>query len=165
MISKVSEAKNKIDYYVVDEKQSLDNRPFELNKFSRLHFMQNFKDVNSNIDIIHIGSTLQYIEDWKSLLEALNDRFKPAYFVFSDLLAGNIPTFVSHQIFYKKKIPHLFINFSEFSDFMVQKLSLKILFKTKFIRKILNQEEVFLNYSLPEKFRIDLSYNLVFARS
>ena len=116
------------------------------------------------MDIIHIGSTLQYIENWKNLLTTLNERYRPKYFVFSDLLAGDIPTFVSHQIFYEKKIPHLFINFSEFLRVLEDNLHLDLIFKTKFVRPILNQEDIFPNSDLPQKYRIDRPCNLVFLR-
>ena len=165
MISKAPESQNTVDYYVLDGKTSIDNRPKELNQFSKLHFMQDIDDINFHVDIIHIGSTLQYIEDWKGLLQSLADKFAPKYFVFSDFLAGDIPTFVSHQIFYEKKIPHIFFNLSDFCDFMTEKFSSSLLFRTKFIRSILNQEEVFPNFALPEKFRIDRACNLVFART
>ena len=43
-------------------------------------------------------------------------------------------------------------------------LCMNLLFKTKIIKSILNQEEVFPNFGLTEKYQIDKAYNLVFAR-
>jgi len=165
MIAKVPDSQSNVDYFVVDGKSSIDNRPTKLNQFSRLYFLQDFNDINSAVDIIHIGSTLQYIEGWQELLQSLVDKFRPKYFVFSDLLAGDVPTFVSHQIFYEKRIPHMFLNLSDFCDFMTKKFNMNLLFKTKFIRLILNQEEIFPNFALPEKYQIDRSCNLVFAHT
>lgn len=163
MVAKVPESQSKVDYYVIDGKSSIANRSTELNQFLNLHFLQDFNDMNFPVDIIHIGSTLQYIEDWKELLQSLVNKFAPRYFVFTDLMAGDIPTFVSHQIFYEKRIPHMFLNLTDFFDFMKETFSMNVLFKTKFIRSILNQEEVFPNFALPKEYRIDRTYNLVFA--
>lgn len=162
-ISKVPNSKNKIDYYVIDGKASIDNCPIELHQFTKLNFFSSLDNVNLEMDIIHIGSTLQYIEDWQNLLITLNQKYKPKYFVLSDLLAGTIPTFVSHQIFYDKKIPHIFFNIKEFENFMLYELKFNMLFKAKLIRNILGQEEILPNFALPSTHRIDRSLNLVFT--
>jgi len=161
-IGKVPEAKEKMHYYVVDGLKSIAGRPRALDQFNNLHFFDNLKEVPSSIDIIHIGSTLQYIETWQDFLTGLNDKFKPQYLVFSDLLAGDIPTFVSHQLFYEKRIPHLFLNWPFFKKF-VDDMGFSLIFSSQFIHKILNQEDVMPNFSLPEAYRIDRGRHAVFV--
>ncbi len=111
---------------------------------------------------MQIGSTLQYVNDWQKLLSMLVTSYKPAYFVFCDLLAGDIPTFVSHPIFCDKKIPHRFFNWNIFKQYMEDNCGFKVIFESKFIHKILVQEEVFPNFVLPELNQIVCALNAVF---
>src|SRR6185295_3697866 len=98
LLSALPEAVEKIRYHVVDGKASIDNRPHDLNQFSHLFFYDNTNEIDeSKIEVIHIGSTLQYIENWQDLLNFLNKRFKPNYYVFLDTMVGEVPNFVSHQ--------------------------------------------------------------------
>lgn len=160
IISKVPEAKGRLEYYVVDGKASIANRPSALNQFINLHFCSELDDLNIKADIIHIGSTLQYIEDWKGLLQSLVDKFKPKYFVFSDLAVGDIKTFITHQVFYEKRIPVRMMNVIEFINILT-KLSFCLMYKTYFETTILGHNEL-PNHSLPKDYRIKHSLNMVF---
>lgn len=162
MIAKIPESENKIDYYVIDGKASIDNRPDEINQFKKLYFLSDVNNVNKKIDIIHIGNTLQYIEDWKNLLLTLNNKFKPKYFVFSALLVGDIQTFVSHQIFYDKNIPVTMLNMNEFKN-VLQELFFENIYQTYFQVPILGYNEL-PNFALPENFRLKHSYNMIFRK-
>lgn len=164
LIAKVPEASNKVNYHIIETETTLQNLPLELSKFKRLQFSSDLEDFNTSFDIIHIGSTLQYIEDWQGILKRLTIQFNPSYFVFSDLQAGEVPTFVSHQIFYGKKIPHLFLNIKAFENYLKDDLEFELMFKTKFSRPIMGQEEIFPNQSLPETHRIDRPLNLFFIK-
>lgn len=161
VLSKVPEAEKTIQYVIVDGKSTLQNVPSFMRNFDNLVYCSDLQDVKGIFDVVHIGSTLQYIENWKELLQEFIEKFNPQYFVFSDLLAGDIPTFVSHQIFYEKKIPHLFVNIDEFCQFL-NTLRFTLLFKTKFVHPILCQEEVFPNFNLPKTHQMDRSVNVVF---
>jgi len=163
VLGKVPLAQEKIEYVIVDGETTLQNTPDFMKKFKNLHYHSNLDQVQRRFDVVHIGSTLQYIEDWQGLLGKLIRNYSPKYFIFSDLMVGNVPTFISHQIFYGKKIPHLFLNLGEFIEFL-QTLHFKTLFYSKFIHKILNQEEVFPDSALPKIHRLDRSMNLVFYR-
>lgn len=164
LISKVPKAKDDVTYYIVDGKKTLENIPADMKCFSNLSFHESLEDITQKVDILHIGSTLQYIENWKSLLNFLTEKFEAMYFVFSDLLAGDVPTFVSHQIFYDKKIPHIILNLEEFIDFFNKNLSFQLFYKTKYIHNILGQEGIFPNHGLPEHNRIDRAINAVFIK-
>ena len=112
------------------------------------------------VDIVHIGSSLQYIGDWKKKLEELV-AYKPRYFLFDDLHAGEIPTFVTLQNYYKSKIPCWFFNTKEVVSTM-KKLNFDLIFKAKqrisyfgVIRKIPME-------NLPKKYRIGDTMCLLF---
>ncbi len=128
-----------------------------------LHFHSSLDDVNRDVDIIHIGSTLQYIEDWKGLLTSLNEKYNPKYFVFSDLLAGDVPTFVSHQIFYDKKIA---INIYDLKDFkgVINYLSFILIYDSYFQTRILEQDNL-PNSALPDGYRLKHSRNMIFKNN
>lgn len=164
LISKLPNAKDSVNFLVVDGGKTLENIPEEMRAYANLSFYESLESLNDEVDILHIGSTLQYIEDWKGLLTFLIKKFNPNYFVFSDLLAGDIPTFVSHQIFYNKRIPHLFLNLEEFIGFFTEELGFQLSYKAKYIHPILNQEKIFPNYALPEKYRIDRTMNMYFTK-
>ena len=54
-------------------------------------------------DILHIGSSLQYIEHWKEILADLSD-YSPRYVLLSNIPAGDIPTFATAQNYHGSKI-------------------------------------------------------------
>lgn len=164
ILGKVPEAEEFLSYYIIENSALIEAKPEELSQYKNLKFFSNLSEIQETVDIVHIGSTLQYIEDWSDFLTKLNVIYKPQYFVFSDLMAGNVPTFVSHQIFYDKKIPHLFINIDSFINFIIKKMNMNLIFQSKFTRTYFNKTEDFLN-NLPEKYRIDRPYNLVFKKS
>ena len=166
LLSALPEAVEKIRYHVVDGKASIDNRPHDLNQFSHLFFYDNTNEIDeSKIEVIHIGSTLQYIENWQDLLNFLNKRFKPNYYVFSDTMVGEVPNFVSHQQYYDKKIPVQFLNEQLFMQFMLQHLKLRLLYKTKYQGTILGQNDIFPNQALPNQYQIDRTYHFIFSAS
>ncbi|KAB8028013.1 methyltransferase, TIGR04325 family [Fluviispira multicolorata] len=162
LIATVPDAMEKVEYYIVDAKKLIENRPRDLNIFKKLYFFTSIENIKENIDIIHIGSTLQYIDDWRNLLVMLNAKHSPYYYVFSDILAGNIPTFISHQIFYNKKIPIRQINIDEFRNF-VYSLSFKLIYLVDFQVPILGNYEL-PNSSLPENYRLKHSCNMIFKK-
>lgn len=56
------------------------------------------------------------------------------------------------------------LNIKEHIDFMESSLKMRLLFKSKFIKDILGQTEIFPNDSLPSKYKIDRSYHLGFCK-
>jgi putative methyltransferase (TIGR04325 family) len=149
-----------VDYHVVDRKIIIENIPQELNKFSNLHFFSDLNKITTKVNIIHIGSTLQYTENWQSILQILKNKFEPEYFVFSDLFVGEIPSFVSHQVYYDKKIPVKFINLTEFIETM-ELLGYRFIYKTLYQVPILGHD-VLPNAALPQEYRLKHSMNMIF---
>lgn len=163
LIEKVPNILDKLNYFIVENEATIQSIPIQLKKYNRLSFYKSNKDVVGDIDIVHIGSCLQYCSDWRGTLEALDKQSQPQYFVFSDLLAGHIRSFVSHQIFYDKKIPHWFLSYDDIVSEM-NRLDYELQYHSYYVHKILNQEEIFPNFGLPEECRIDRAMNLVFKR-
>ncbi|MFN7662606.1 MAG: methyltransferase, TIGR04325 family [Alphaproteobacteria bacterium] len=162
VIGKVPKAKHDVVYTIVDGESTLKNTPKFMENFQNLRYCYSLDQVQGNFDVLHIGSTLQYIEDWKGLLEKLISDYSPKYFVFSDLMVGDIPTFVSHQIFYEKRIPYLFLNIKEFKKFLAT-YNFNSIFCSLYKQTILGYK-IFPNFSLPKDHRITHTQNLVFMR-
>jgi putative methyltransferase (TIGR04325 family) len=160
LISKVPQAKERVIYHVLDSHSSVENRPVEMDQFKNLFFHTDLNNLTEKVDVIHIGSTLQYIKDWKGLLKNLVSTFKPEYFIFSDLFAGSIPTYVSHQVFYDKKIPVNLLNEEEFLDYVTDE-GYEVIFKCLFSANILGNEFLPM-FDLREDMRIKKTLNLVF---
>jgi hypothetical protein len=76
-------------------------------------FHQSLPERISAFDIVHMDSVLQYIEDYPLLLKTLCG-YKPEYFLFVRLSAGNIPTYVAKQMNVPGiSCPYRFINIDD----------------------------------------------------
>ncbi|MBI4031692.1 MAG: hypothetical protein HY370_08430, partial [Proteobacteria bacterium] len=113
-------------------------------------------------DIVHLGSTLQYIDDWRKLLTDLATQFQPDFFVLSDLLVGDMPSFVTAQNYYGQTIPARFINVGEFLDFWAEKMPYRLVYRSLY--QPLSSDDYFSQSGLPETHRIKKPCNLVFAK-
>ncbi len=164
LLAKLPEAKEKIYYLILENKGVIMNLPNEIKEHKNLSFYDSLSDIQLHIDIVHIGSCLQYIKDWKGILNTLGITFSPKYILLSDLLAGNIKSFVSHQIYYNKKIPHWFLNYNEVL-LQLKDLGYKKIYHSYFLSKILNQEQIFPNFNLPKDMQISRALNVVFEKN
>ena len=163
LISTVPQALKQVEYHVVDGHATIKNRPVFLNNYQNLHFYDHYQNISKiQVDILHIGSTLQYIETWASLLLDLTKNFNPSLIVLSDLMAGQIPSFVCHQNFYDKKIPVMMINIDEITD-LIESFGYKTIYRSHYLPTILGQHEL-PNSALPEKYRFKHPYNIVFQK-
>ncbi len=72
-----------------------------------------------SFDVIHLGSVLQYFEDWRADLAALCDAYTegPAWLVISDAMVGaEIESFVTRQTYYENELRMHFLNLGELLD-------------------------------------------------
>lgn len=81
----------------------------------RIRFETDLPPDSAEFDIVHVGSALQYIDDWKGLLHALA-RYGAPLLILDDVMAGPQPTYVTLQNYYGRKIPSWFWNVDEFLD-------------------------------------------------
>ncbi|EKD71001.1 MAG: hypothetical protein ACD_46C00301G0009 [uncultured bacterium] len=162
VIAKVPMASQDLMYCVIDNQVTLSHLPSEITAMKNLSFCTNLNTVNSTFDIVHVGSVLQYIDDWQNILHQLALISKAKFFVFCDLLAGNIPSFVTQQNYYGKKTPLRFLNNQEFAKYM-QTLGYHILYKTSYNpRQALGY---YPNTGLPETHRITKHENWIFLKN
>lgn len=114
-------------------------------------------------DIVHIGSALQYIRDWKRVLTDLVRRSRPRYFLFTDLPAGDIPTFASVQVYYGSKIPYWFFNVSDIVTVM-RSLGFVLHFRSAYEYRYLDTYRNVPVSNFPSQYRLPYSCNLLFVR-
>jgi putative methyltransferase (TIGR04325 family) len=75
-------------------------------------FRSAIDEVAGPIDVFHAGSSLQYVRDWRGLLDRVQ-HLGPRLLVLAGTLTGAIPTFASLQNYYGCKIPMWFVNQGE----------------------------------------------------
>ena len=111
-----------------------------------------------NADIVHINSALQYIEDYKGLLEQLSD-YRPRHILLVRLAAGEIPTFATMQKnFAGTKLPHWFFNIGEITQLLAAR-GYRLVYKRPAARSYA-QDGLPPEYRLPE----GRMSNLLFSR-
>ncbi len=117
----------------------------------------------NDFDIIHLGSSLQYIENWQYFLGRLC-KLTPMYIVFTDLLAGDINTFITIQNYYSSKIPVCFFNIDEIISVLNNK-HYNLIYKTIYLASIRGVEQKLPLKNFPKEFRIDHSLNCIFIKN
>lgn len=129
--------------------------------FDELHFHDSLDDAPARADIVHAGSSMQYIEDWKGMLARLL-RLKPRYLALSDLPAGDIPTFVSVQSYYDRGMRHWFWNLDEFVA-ELSGLGCRLLYRTRYEGSYLGRHGPYPMDNFQPEHRLGYASNLIFA--
>lgn len=128
-----------------------------------IFFYEDFSSLKSlTIDILHLGSCLQYVKNWKDLLSDLLS-LKPNYVLLTGLVSGDIETFVSVQNYYGSKIPVYFFSTAEVIKFL-ESFNLKLSFKSEYTQSYFGKEGDVPMNNFPEKLRIKKPLNLFFKR-
>jgi putative methyltransferase (TIGR04325 family) len=109
------------------------------NRFKKLKFVNDISKIKKSeiIDIVYLGSVLQYIFDLDNFLNLLSKlNFK--YLFLYDVMADKNPNFYSKQFFYGKKMTVKFYNLKYLFK-MFDKYKLKKIFITNIKRNIRNE--------------------------
>jgi putative methyltransferase (TIGR04325 family) len=112
---KMLSADQSIDFVIVENSAVCKAGQKFFKEDSRISFREDVPSPDDSYDIIHCGSSLHYVDDWKGLL----DRFallQPAYILFADLPAADNQSFVTTQMYYGQRIPVHFWNLDEFAS-------------------------------------------------
>lgn len=113
-------------------------------------------------DLVHSSSALQYIEDWKSLVRKWSS-YKSEYILLSDVLAGDIPTFVTLQNYYGSKIKSWFFNLDSLVS-VFNEMGYYLQMKTQVNGKRLDFEDTLPMKNFPETHRIEFTLHLLFHK-
>lgn len=129
------------------------NKPFFLGKLP-----QSAK----SYDIVHLASTIHYIDDWKKLLSRLS-RLSAEYLLLVDLPAGEIPTFVTIQNYYQSRIPVRFFNIKEIVK-AVEALGFGLIFKSAYQSTIFGIQQDLPMKNFAKKYWLKQTCNLLFKK-
>ncbi len=97
-----------IDYHVVELPGVSDAANQYFHDNSRINFTPDIP-IGLNFDIVYVRTALQYTMDWKQTICDLT-KLQPKYFILAHLSAGDIPTFLTLQLWGEYEIPYWFIN-------------------------------------------------------
>src|SRR3989338_1137391 len=150
-----------VDYHIVEKKKVCETGRKIFQNDKRIHFHTS-SPRNLETDIVHMGGVLCYIKDWKAYLYKLLN-YKPEYFLFTNLNAGEIPAYATFQNYYGSKIPCWFFNIDDVTDTM-KAMGFKLSFKSTYAGTYLGKEQDIPQDNFPEKYRLKNSCSILFAR-
>jgi len=127
-----------------------------------IRFSSGMPDVQRSFDVVHAGSSIQYVDDWKSLLNTFAS-YAPKYILLSEVVAGDNPSFVTVQQWYGKGILVRFLNMGELQDFMSE-IGYELILKQSYISKSNGNGEPLPMGNFPEKYQVKYTTNLTFSR-
>lgn len=156
-------APQKIEFHIVELKSICDIADKIFEDFPQLHFYESLPSISGPIHIIHAGSSIQYVSDWKGLL-AKFANYRPQILILEDILAGDIPSFVSTQNFYGKKIRSHFLNIKELIE-EVQSLDYELTYKSKCTQNFLSKLGGPLPMkNFPSQYQLEYGSHFIFKR-
>jgi len=150
----------KMTFHIVENESVCKSGDRFFEHTENIFFYPELPNTTEKFSIVHFGSSLQYIENWRELLSKVA-QYSPSYIIFSDLYAGDIPTYASIQNYYNSKIPVWFFNVAEIID-ILKEIGFVLAFKGTYAAKILGKEQSFPQNNFPEEYRLGNSCILLF---
>jgi putative methyltransferase (TIGR04325 family) len=153
-----------IEYHIVErESVCKAGTDFFKTKQPRPLFFTELSQTEGPYDIIHLGSVIHYVEDWKQLLSQLC-LLSRRYLLLVDVPAGNIPTFVTVQHYYGAKIPAWFFNIEEILR-AIKSFGCDLIFKSVYQSTILGVEQDLPMHNFEHKYQLKRTCNLLAKKS
>jgi len=143
-----------IDYHIVDLEDTIEYGMKIYPEDMAIHFHRDVPEALKDVDIVYIGSTLQYIDDYKVLIQRLA-KLTPRYILLTDYFTSEAETFATAQVNMSgRRMAYWIFNLSEIVELVAQQ-GYKKIYETK------NHQPL---HNLPDEFRIDDTRNLLFSR-
>jgi putative methyltransferase (TIGR04325 family) len=152
----------KVEFHIVEGKIICERGREILGNFAHLHFHEQLPQLASPVHIIHTGSSIQYVSDWGKLLAEFA-KYQPRLLVLDDLMAGDIPTFITTQAYYGKKIRSWFLNINELIQ-TVQALDYRLIYKSRYTHAIVGEVGPLPMENFPPQYRLNYGSHLMFER-
>jgi putative methyltransferase (TIGR04325 family) len=153
----------RLEYHIVESEEICDTGKDLFGNIPNLFFYSEPKELAfDRAGIVYLNSVLQYIENWRLLIEELLE-LHPNYFLFDDVPGGDIPTFASVQNYYDSKIPCWFLNIDELISFFASK-GYTVQFKSKFPSFILGKTQEYPMQNFPLKYQLGYPCTLLFKK-
>ena len=152
-----------LEFHIVDLKETCAEGRKLFSNEKNIYFHTSLDDLDmESIDIVHIGSSLQYVEDWQAQLAALN-RLNPEYVLMANIPAGDIDTFATAQNYYGSKIPCWFFSVSDLVE-ALRNDRYDLVFKSSYFTKVYGVEQPYPLENFEEKHRINYPCMLLFQK-
>jgi putative methyltransferase (TIGR04325 family) len=150
--------------YSIVESKPLCRRARELELGDeRLSFHDEFPALQDGVEIVHAGSSVQYVEDWRGLLRRFCS-YRPSHIVLADVPAGDLPrSFVTGQYFYGKRIAHWFFRIDEFVS-AVEQHGYRLTYRAPYIGSYLGERRPLPMDGLPVTHQLRNFCQLMFRR-
>jgi putative methyltransferase (TIGR04325 family) len=114
-------------------------------------------------DVVQASSSMQYVEDWRSVLRRLAG-YRAQYLVLSDLLIGDFASYVTLQNYYGSRIRSWFINASDLIG-EVESQGYGLALRTECDARILGVDGPLPMDNFPAHLRVERTSHLLFART
>lgn len=129
---------------------------------SRLTFHTEIPAIGS-IDVVHLGSMLQYVDDWRSFVASILS-LGAKFVLISDSYTGDVDTFVTIQNLWGSKVPFRILNRAEL-DGAFRKGGYESVLRVPYYGKVLNHEPPLPMDGLPQHCRIPHTWHCLFRES
>jgi putative methyltransferase (TIGR04325 family) len=152
-----------LDWHVLERPDFLHACSSQTTLPNAIHFYTDAGEVPSiDIDVLHFGSSLQYIDDWAGYVGAAVARHKPTWIVVADAMAGrDIPTFVTKQKYYEQFLVSRFLNLTDLSGGM-REVGYDLIYCAPFVSD--SNSEYYPELGLPLANRIPFPLDLIYRR-
>jgi len=117
-----------------------------------------------SFDVLHLGSVLQYFEDWRGALASLvaEHTHPGSWLVISDAMVGpSIPSFVTRQAYYERGLTMHFLNLGEVLRHLSD-LGFALVLMEPYLTA--HTAQYYPELGLPESHRIQHPLNLILRR-
>lgn len=161
LLSAGNYSNHKLEYTVVEKEGTCEVGRKVFAGDNRINFIDEIPE-DVEVDIIHLGSTLQYIRNWDEYLRKLC-RCGAKHILFTSFLAGDVETFATAQNYYGSKIACWIFSIDDVIK-VLESEGYELSFKTAFIGRYLGKEQELPQQNLPEKNRLRRSCNLMFSK-
>jgi putative methyltransferase (TIGR04325 family) len=152
-----------IEYHIVERESVCEaGKKFFRTKKPKPIFLTKLPVTPDKYDIIHLGSSIHYVEEWKQLLAKLCE-LSLKYLLLVDVPAGNIPTFATAQYYYGSRVPVWFFDIEEILH-TVRSFGYEMTYKSVLQPTILGTEQELPMQNFENKYRLKQACNLLFKR-
>jgi len=126
-----------LSYHVVDQPEVCEaGRELHAGD-DAIRFHSDLDSLPAGADVVHVGSALQYFDDWPVLVARLA-QLVPQRFLLSDLYAGTFDSFVTLQNLYGSRVPFRFLNIDEVVEAFAG-AGYELVLRTRYYRRVLGK--------------------------
>ena len=147
---------SRIEYHIVETERVCDEGARLYAGDARVRFHRSVPAGLRDIDVLHVNSALQYVDDWRGLLATLCG-LEPRFVLLVRCSAGDTPTFATAQTTLQgSRIPYWFLNLDELVGLLAGQGYMP--------RFVARSTVEFRQDGLPDRYRQRHPANLLFSR-